>query len=410
MTPKKKSQGIPLGPGHLAKAVVGLNVARFLAFRPAHDRGLAGLGQIVTEDLQVGQARHHAEKRRQVQKVVEGYGGRHGAAEQEHDAPGAAPHHHLFVGDVRCRLLDEERHDNGRDDVVDHRGNEQREEGPEVDDAPLPDHQSGDVAERAESAAGIRRDHDVHAADADEAPVAVAHRQHHRAHHQRRGEVVDDGREEEADDAGDPEKLPVTETVPDEPGAQRIEYAPVAHRVDVGHGGEQEEEQFAELDEEVAHRLLGCVGHVAAGVLLGDKSPDDSGAQHHRHRFPQVREFFGDHKGIGEDENSDYGDSDPVRSKIHGVFQPIACVFLSSLASRLRQADRAPKGSRSLPNITDQRTDSKENFCCAAMTRPNFRLIAAVLSRAAPPAAQAAALRDRIPRSARPAWRPPNPA
>ena len=185
--------------------------------------------------------------------------------------------------------------------------------------AALPHHQGRDVPERAEGAARIRRHDNIDAGDTDEPPVAASDGQDHRAHHQRCREVVDEGRQEEADDAGDPEQLPVAETLAHEPGAQRIEDPPLAHRIDIGHRAQQEQEEFAELDQELLDCLVGLMVVAAKGILRGDDRPDHARREHDGHGFSEVREFLDDDKGVRHDKNRDSRESDPMRREIHSA-------------------------------------------------------------------------------------------
>ena len=185
--------------------------------------------------------------------------------------------------------------------------------------AALPDHQRRDVPERAERAAGVRRHDDIDTGDTDKPPVALANGQHHRAHHERRGQIVDDGRQEKADDTRDPEEPAVTETPAHEPGAQCVEDPPLAHRIDVGHRAQQEQKEFAELDQEMFDGLMGLMVEAAHGILGGDDRPDRARREHDGHGFSQVRELFDDDEGVRHDKNRDGRESDPMRREIHNA-------------------------------------------------------------------------------------------
>ena len=135
-----------------------------------------------------------------------------------------------------------EMHQRRRHDEVDERRQKQIEELEEGELLLLPNHQGGDVAEGREGAAGIGRDHEGDARDDEERPRLPPDRQGHGAHDEDRGQVVEHARQEEGEDAGDPEEPAVGEPVADEPAAQGVENPTLLERVDVG-DGHQEKQQ-----------------------------------------------------------------------------------------------------------------------------------------------------------------------
>ena len=232
-----------------------------------------GLLQVVTEELQVGQPRHHAQHRRQVEEVVETDRGDDGGQEQQHDTLRAPFHRNDFVAGRGFGVGHRHLHDRSRDQEIDYRGNKQQEKTPEVDcslgrlDFLLPDHQGGDVTERAEGAAGIGGDHHVDAAEADETRIVRTHGHDHGAHQQGGGQVVGYRRDEERQPACDPEQGAVAEALADQPGAQGIEYLALVHGIDIGHGSQQKQEQFRVFHQVVADVFPRCVS--VAGVAVG---------------------------------------------------------------------------------------------------------------------------------------------
>ena len=252
-----------------------------------------------------------------MQEVVEGDRGDDGATEQKHDALRPALHDNLLVLHGGGFVLHRPRHEKRGNDVVHDRRYEQGKERPEVYESALPDHQGRDVSKGTEGAARVRRYHDIDAGDADKARVAAPDGQHHGTHHQRRGQVVDDRGQEEADDASDPEELAEAETSAHEPGAQRVEDPPLAHRVDVGHRAQQEQEEFGELDQEMSDGLVGFALDTADCILGGDDRPDHTRREDDRHRFSKVREFLDDDERVRHDEYHDSRDSDPMSREIH---------------------------------------------------------------------------------------------
>jgi len=200
----EKQQGVPLRPGDLAEHVEDHQIGHFLVVLYFQPVGIArdlvvfvvGLLQVITKELQVGQAREHADYRRHVQEVVEADRGCDGQQEEGDDALGTAFHGRRFAVTVGPFVWDGEMHDGSGYQPVHQGRDEQVEKGPEVYrppgryDALLPHHQGGDVAERAEGAAGIGRYHDVDTGRQHELAIVGAHRQYHRAHQQRRGQIV----------------------------------------------------------------------------------------------------------------------------------------------------------------------------------------------------------------------------
>ncbi len=151
-------------------------------------------------------------------------------------------------------------HDGRRDDEVDHGGNKELEEAPEVDEALLPDHQGGDVPKGAEGAASIGGHHQIDEGQDHELGTVSPHRQNHRRHQQSRGQIIQHRGDEEGEDAGQPKELTIAQAAPDQPGAQGLEDVALVHDVDIGHGHQQEEEELPVFHDVVADSLLGLRG------------------------------------------------------------------------------------------------------------------------------------------------------
>ncbi len=167
--------------------------------------------QEVGPDLQVAQAQHHAEGRRQVQEIPEGNRRGDGQRKENNDAIGARLGAHVLGGGLRalsvgmpnCMM-------SGRHQPVDQRGHEQDEEFKERQLVLLPDHQGGDVAEGREGAAGIGRHDDADAGQrrrsaANCVPIASTTAPMIK----RRRQVVEHAERKKASDAGEPEQAAV---------------------------------------------------------------------------------------------------------------------------------------------------------------------------------------------------------
>jgi len=74
------------------------------------------------------------------------------------------------------------------------------------------------------------------------------------AHHERCGQIVDDRAEDEGKPSHQPEELPVGELQADQLGPQRLEDAPLLHRVDVGDRHDQKQHQLTIVDDRVPGR------------------------------------------------------------------------------------------------------------------------------------------------------------
>ena len=248
-----------------------------------------------------------------MEELLEGHGRGDGAEEERADDPGAPLELHLVGAGLGVLVRNGEAHDGRRHQVVDHRRQEERKELEEAGMALLPDHEGGDVPKGAEGAAGIGRHDDVDAAHAHKARVAAAHRQDHRAHQQRGGQVVGNGRQEEGDDAGNPEELAVAELPAHQPAAQRLEDIALGHGVDVGHGDQQEEEERRVLKEVVVQAVLQQLGVMAALLhQIGDDEPDGAGGKDDRLALAQVDELLRHDHGIGDHENDKRQDAEGV--------------------------------------------------------------------------------------------------
>src|SRR3546814_3749813 len=71
---EEKQQGVPFGTGDVVKNIESLHVAGF-GLRARR----AGALEVIAEELEQGEAGHHADERRQIQEIVEGY------RQQQHD-------------------------------------------------------------------------------------------------------------------------------------------------------------------------------------------------------------------------------------------------------------------------------------------------------------------------------------
>ena len=344
MTPKKNSSVSHSGARDRAETVEGADVADLAVLGIViRVRRMAAL-QVVTVELQQAESRHHAEERRQVQKVVEADRRQDRNAEQANDDAGAALDPDLFVQGFWHLVRYREIHDRGRHRVVDDRRHEQREESGEFDMAGLPDHQRRYVAERRKRTAGIRGDDDVDTAEADESIVTLADRHDHGAHDQRGRQVVDDRRKKKTDDAGNDEQLAETEAALHEPGPEALEHASLRHRIDIGHRRQQEQEQLRKLHQEAADRLLGRVFDAVLRVHQGNQSPDQTGGENHRLRLAQVRVLLGNHEAVCQHEQADGCKADPGRRQVEPFAGHVTC---GSRRHGRQQQDR-DSGNKSL--------------------------------------------------------------
>ena len=256
-------------------------------------------------DLQVGQSCQHAYDRGQFKQAVEGDRGGDGRQEQEDGDQGAGFESVLPGVAVRSFLAQRHGHDGSRYAPVDQGRDKQFEKCPEIDQAfrctytLLPDHQGRDVAKRAERASGIGGDHDIDAGDHDEFAIVSGHGHDHCAHQQGGGQVVGDRRDEERQQAGDPEQGAQAEVLLDQPGAQGREHIQFVHGVDIGHGHQQEQHEFGVFQQIVADRLLDLLAHTVFVVFHCDQRPDDAGRENDRFGLAQVGEFLGHHQRVG---------------------------------------------------------------------------------------------------------------
>ena len=309
----EEQQGVPLSPGDPVEHIEGDHAAELLELLPVALLGIDGalavqrlgqaLAQIEAKELQIAQSGHHAKHRRQVQQGVAGNGGGHREQEQDDDAACPTLELHRLLEAVRGAIVDEEAHHHRRDHKVDQRGNQQFEELLKFDQAGLPDHQGGDVAEGAEGATCVGCDHDVDTAEIDEALVTFGHLGHHRTHQQRRGQVVGDRRDDEGKAAGEPEQGAVAEAFLDHPGTQAIEDPALVHGVDVGHRYQQEQHQLGEFQQRHMEGMLGLIRHTGLHVGPADQRPDKACRHQHGLGLAHVQLFFRHHQGVGQHED-----------------------------------------------------------------------------------------------------------
>ncbi len=207
-------------------------------------------------------------------------------------------------------------HDDGGHQPVHRRGHEEVEEFGEAELAGLPDHQCGDVTEGREGAAGVGRDHKRNAGQCHEARRVGADGQNHRAHDQCGGQVVEQGRQEEGQDAGEPEQLAIAEAKVDQLDPQHLEDAAFFQRVHIGDGDQQEQEQLAILLDHFERLRM----HLAAasGHRIGDpdQRPDQPRGHHHGLGFAHLGGFFENHEDIGAHEDDQGEDPRPMTGQI----------------------------------------------------------------------------------------------
>ena len=137
--------------------------------------------------------------------------------------------------------------------MKDEGGDDHRHQGGDEDflDDPLggdhsfdPQHDGGDVADGGEGAATVGGDDDE--CSVDEPVVAVVHQlAEHHDHHDARGEVVEDGREDECHEGDAPQELALVRG--GHHVAHKVETAVLVNNLHDGHGTHQEEERLARL-------------------------------------------------------------------------------------------------------------------------------------------------------------------
>lgn len=71
-----------------------------------------------------------------------------------------------------------------------------------------------------------------------------------------------------------------------------VMYVSLAHRVDVYHRRQQEEEQLRELGEIFVHRGFRLVRQVGAGMRKCDQAPDQASREDYRLRLSEVRKLL----------------------------------------------------------------------------------------------------------------------
>ena len=254
-----------------------------------------------------------------MQKVMEADRRDDGEEEKQNDAFGATAHGYLFPPGRWHHIRHREVHDGRRHHEIDPGGDEEQEEGPEIQEALLPYHQGGDIPKGTEGTARIGGYHDVNKGEGHEPGAVGAYRQNHRAHQQGRGQVVRHRRDEEGQKASHPKEFTVAKTAADEPGAQGLEDITLVHDVDIGHGRQQEEEEFGEFQDIVTHGLPGLCRQIVLGVDDRDQHPDDAGGQHDGPGLTQVGKLLDHHEAIGDDEDQDRQESHPVTRQIEAI-------------------------------------------------------------------------------------------
>ena len=161
--------------------------------------------------------------------------------------------------------------DEGRDDHRYERRNEDfGEHALGGDDALDPKHDGGDVADGREGTAGVGRDDNQRRIDKSVAATLHKFAQHH-DHHDRGGEIVEDGREEECHEGHAPHQFPLGARL--QGVAHKVETAVGIHDFHDGHGSHKEEERSGSIAEmvlddlaDMADESVGChIGIERAG-------------------------------------------------------------------------------------------------------------------------------------------------
>ena len=122
--------------------------------------------------------------------------------------------------------------------------------------------------------------------------------------HQRGGQVVQDGRQEEADRAGEPEQLAVSETAAHQFCPHRLEHVALVDRRDERHRDDQEEKQARKLHEDGPECILNqvCLETGRQAGLERDQAPDHGGCKHDGLGLAQARALLHHHEHVGNDE------------------------------------------------------------------------------------------------------------
>ena len=165
-------------------------------------------------------------------------------------------------------------HQRRRHQEVDDGRQQQVEEVLEREYAFLPDHQCGDVAERAKRSARVGAHDNIDTGQGHKLGAVPAHSHHHGTHDQCRGQVVRDRRQTKRQGTCDPEQAPVTKALAQQPYPQLVEDTPFQHGVDIGHRHQQEEEQLSVLQEVVPYGVFDFAIGAGGAIGQGHEYPD----------------------------------------------------------------------------------------------------------------------------------------
>ena len=182
------------------------------------------------------------------------------------------------------------------------RWDEQCEKLEEAQKSLLPNHECGDVAEWAECAAGVCRNHHIDTRRRDEAGAAAANRNHDSTEHQRRCEIVEHRREEEGHHARRPEERTERQSAGNQPRTKRRKQAALLQRVHIGHRREQKQQQLCIFEQIVTQEI----SRTFEAVLLpgeGDQYPSNGRRDDHGLRLAQLGKLFGDDEHISDYEH-----------------------------------------------------------------------------------------------------------
>ena len=101
-----------------------------------------------------------------------------------------------------------------------------------------------------------------------------------------------------------PEQLAVAEAGPHQPGAQRVEDAPLLQRVDVGHRHQQEQQQLGVFEQHMAQRASPPRRRQPSKTTAAISTHISAGGDHDRLRLAQLDRLFGDDEEIGGGKNA----------------------------------------------------------------------------------------------------------
>ena len=148
--------------------------------------------------------------------------------------------------------------------------------------------------------------------------LSCAHGDDDGAHHQGRGQVVRDRRDDEGQRARHPEEGAQREASVEQPDSQGVEDAPLLHRVDEGHGNDQEQEDLGEIEQVVPKASSAVCVSPSLGIEQADEDPDEPRADEDGDRLAEVEALFEDDQRVGdpEDTSAAIPTQWPVRSSI----------------------------------------------------------------------------------------------